>query len=167
MTIQLNNQVTLNNANGTHTHKLCKQVICIETGEVFTSCLDAAEQMGVTQPVMSAHCLGKTRTCKGKHFTYVSHTSENINALTSRIRTLHSAQEELERKAALWDAYEAEQNAIRKAEENRQQAIAKAKEKVARRQRIADRKEEEFKHALSRLHDAERELNALLNEKED
>lgn len=161
MTINLNNKSVISNTVGNRTHHCCKPVICIETGEVYNSATDAAEVNGVSVLSMSNCCLGKTRSCKGKHFAYVSRTSENIDALTARIRTMSAEQSELERKAALWDAYEAEQNAIRKAEAERQQALDKAKEKVERRQRVYARLMEQAEIARQRMNEAREELFAL------
>ena len=173
-TIIMQNKALIN-AYGHHIQRRTfKPVLCITNGKRFASVTDAAEAMGVRVSTMSNACTGKIKTCCGMEWMFVGHLMEKADKVLDHTSALSTALEqekaknaELERKAALWDAYEAEQNAIRKAEENRQQAIEKAKEKVARRQRMADRKEEEFKHALNRLHDAERELNALLNGKED
>lgn len=161
MTINLNNQSIINNTIGNRTHHCCKPVICIETGEVYNSATDAAEAIGVTVWAMSTHCTGKTRSCKGKHFTYVSRTSENIDALTARIRALSTEQSELERKAALWDAYEAEQNAKRKAEEEHQQALEKANAKLERRRRVLANAEARVALARQRVHEAMEEIYAL------
>lgn len=104
MTIDLNNKVTLNNTMGRCTHKTCKPVINLDTGDIYASTIDAAEILGCSESNISLCCLGKTRTCKGYHLAYASRVSENINALTSRIRTMHAQQTELQHKASAWDA---------------------------------------------------------------
>jgi hypothetical protein len=64
-------------------------------------------------------------------------------------------------------AWKAEQERIRKAEEERQNAIAKAKEKLERRKRMAIRKEEEAANAWNRVREADMELAKLLGEQEE
>lgn len=165
MTIKFNNQVNLTDSIGTRTNRNCKQVICIETGEIYNSATDAAEKLGCSVDNVSSCCRGKSRLCKGKHLSYISHTSENVNALASHIRKISSNHSELEQKAALWDAYQAEQEAIRKANETHELALAKAKAKVERRKRVVDNLDDKFQAAVSRLLEAERELEALENAK--
>lgn len=161
MTINLNNQSIINNTIGNRIHHCCKPVICIETGEVYNSATDAAEANGVSVLSMSNCCTGKTRSCKGKHFIYVSRTSENIDALTARIRTMSAEQAANETELAEFRAWKAEQEAKRKAEEAYQQALAKANEKVARRKRIVDRAEARLAEACRRLNEAREEIYAL------
>ena len=146
----------------------CKPVICLDTGDVFTSCFDAAESIGVHFSAMSAHLRGKTRTIHGKRYMYLSRVSEGLDAIVTRLRETSAIEED----AKKWQAYQAEQDAIRKAEEERQaqarkaredllDQIAKAEAKVARRTEIRDRKAEETRFAVERLMEAERELEAL------
>ena len=59
----------------TDLHK--KQVICIETGQIFDSEIDAASSSGLTQAAISACCYGKTITCMGKHWVFLSDYDEN------------------------------------------------------------------------------------------
>ena len=75
-------------ATGIHTHGVCKPVICIDTGEVYTSALDAAKANGVSVHAISKHCLGKTKSCGGKRFCYVKNVSEHLDDLTSWIMLL-------------------------------------------------------------------------------
>ena len=73
-------------AEGQFTSKRCKPVICVDNGKVFTSMLDAADYAGVANPSMVAHLQGKTRTCGGKHFCYLSRVTENLDAIVTRLR---------------------------------------------------------------------------------
>lgn len=50
--------------------KNSKQVVCIETGEVFKSITGAARSAGVGLPTMSAHLNGKTENCAGLHWRF-------------------------------------------------------------------------------------------------
>ena len=155
-------------AEGKLNSKGCKPVICIETGEVFTSVTDAAEYAGEYAQNMSNHLNGKRRSIKGKHYCYLSRVNESLDAIVTRLRETSAVEEDAKR----WRAYQAEQDAIRKAEEERQEQarkaredilaqIAKAEAKVARRTEIRDRKIEEARFASERLMEAERELEAL------
>ena len=172
-TIIINNKATMQ-AHGVHTHKNSKPVICLDNGNRYVSVTDAAEAIGVTHATLSAHLNGDTQTCRGMRWSFMSRVMESADTildhaahLSSELNKANEKLTEQEAEMAEFRAWKAEQARIRQEEEIRQQALEKAKEKVARRQRMADRKEEEFKHALSRLHDAERELNVLLNGKEN
>lgn len=165
MTINFNDKVTLTEANGTRTNKNCKQVICLDNGKVFASCADAAEAMEVSQGVMSACCLGRIRTVKGKHFCYASHSSENLDMLTAQIRFMNARLAEMEADAAIGRVMREEQEAKRKAEEEHIKAIEdakavieKANNKLERRKRMMERKENEYMEAIGRYTDAENEL---------
>lgn len=156
--ITIQNEATIN-AEGKRNSKNCKPVICIETGEVFTSATDAAEKVGVHYSMMSSVCLGKVRTCKGMHFCYMNAALENLDAVMNRLRET-SAMEDDARK---WRAYQAEQEAIRKAKEKYEADVQKAKDKVARRTEICERLASELARAEQRKMEAEIELEALLD----
>lgn len=158
--IIINNEATIK---GNGTHGVCnnKPVICIDTGDVFVSVMDAAEHNGVSVTTMSNTCNGRQRTCKGKRFCFVSRAEENLDMMTDHIRSMSSERADLERKAALWDAYQKEQEEARKAEEERNAAIAKAEAKLECRKRIAATAEEKYMLALKRLAETERELADL------
>ena len=96
---------------GHHNHKNCKPVYCIDTGELYASALDAANANGVCQSPMSSCLTGKTKTCNGKRFCYVSKMMEHLEEITeaNRIRS---------EKVAAYDAIVAEQNAKKQAQEN-------------------------------------------------
>lgn len=154
--INIHNEANIN-GNGAHTGKKCKPVICIDTGEVFTSAADAAEHAGVHFSMMSSVCLGKVRTCKGKRYCYLSQAPENLNSIVTRLREASA----MESDAIKWRKYQAEQEAIRKAEEKRLDAIRKAEEKVARLTNKCNEYNAKFVEATNALHEAETELEAL------
>jgi hypothetical protein len=57
-------------------HKdLSKKVLCVETGEVFPSAMEAQRKMGVSQSNISAVCLGKRKTIGGYHWRFLSTTT--------------------------------------------------------------------------------------------
>lgn len=144
-------------AEGKLSGRKCKPVICLETGEVFSSMTDAAEYTEVTTATMSNHLTGRYRSVKGKHYCYLSRVSESLDTILTRLRETAAIEED----AKKWKAYEAEQEAKRIAEQKRQEAIAKAKEKVARAQGIHDTLAAKYREALNTLAQAQRELEAL------
>ena len=144
-------------AEGKLSGRKCKPVICLETGEVFSSMTDAAEYTEVTTAMMSNHLTGRYRSVKGKHYCYLSRVSESLDTILARLRETAAIEED----AKKWKVYEAEQEAKRVAEQKRQEAIAKAKEKVARAQGIHDTLAAKYREALNTLAQAQRELEAL------
>ena len=169
-TINIQNEANVN-AIGTHVHHSSKPVICIETGEVFVSMTDAAEKIGVHITHISKHLCGRARTVKGKHYCYLSRSVESLDVLMNRLRET-SAMEEDARK---WREYQAEQEAIRKAEEKRLEDARKAKEayeanvqkainKIERRHKICSRLEQQYNEAIARAMEAEKEYEALTGE---
>lgn len=54
-----------------------RQVICIETGQIFESESEAANFIGVTQASISSCCHNKTITCQNKHWVFLSDYNEN------------------------------------------------------------------------------------------
>jgi biopolymer transport protein ExbB/TolQ len=156
--ITIHNEATIH-AEGKRNSKNCKPVICIETGEVFTSATDAAEKVGVHYSMMSSVCLGKVRTCKGMHFCYMNAALENLDAVMNRLRET-SAMEEDARK---WRKYQAEQEEIRKAKAKHESDLKKAEDKVARRTEICEHLAAKLAQAEQRKMEAEMELEALLD----
>ena len=144
-------------AEGKLNSKHCKPIICIETGEVFSSVTDAAECAEVTMTMMSGHLGGYYRSVKGKHYCYLSRVNESLNTILTRLRETSAVEED----AKKWRAYEAEQEVKRIAEQKHQDAINKAKEKVARAQGIHDTLAAKYREALNTLAQAQRELEAL------
>ena len=51
--------------------KLCKQVLCVETGKIYPSTMEVQRQFGFNNSGVSAVCLGKCKTYKGYHWEYV------------------------------------------------------------------------------------------------
>lgn len=155
-TLKLHNETTIK-ANGVHVNGNSKAVLCIDTGEVFASMTDAAEHLGVTQANVSYTLNGRQRTCKGKHLCYLSKADEHLEAITNRIREM----QELEKKAAAYDAFMARQEEAARAERERQEKIAKANEKLERRREIVRRLQVQLSEATERVMEVERELESL------
>ena len=144
-------------AEGKLNSKHCKPIICIETGEVFSSVTDAAECAEVTMAMMSGHLGGYYRSVKGKHYCYLSRVNESLNTILTRLRETSAIEED----AKKWKAYEAEQEIKRIAEQKRQDAIIKAKEKLEARKAICDRIEAQLTEAERLYMEAQVELAAL------
>lgn len=160
-------------AEGIHTQTSNKPVICIETGEVFVSVTDAAQATGTSQSSMSNHLTGRSRSVKGKHYCYLSRVNESLDAIVTRLREASAIEED----AKKWKAYEAEQTAIRIAEEKRAEeariarvkheaAIAIANAKVERCKEVRDRIAAQLAAAEKNLMAAEMEREALDDEEE-
>lgn len=158
-------------AAGNRTSKNTKAVLCIETGEVWTSSADAAESVGVHFSVMSAVCTGKIKTCHGKHYCYLNEALQNLDAVMSRLRDAS----EMEVDARKWREQEAAKEEARKEEERRRAEERKAQElhaaAVAKAEKNADKWAERaakyqalYNEAMNELDKANRELEALLDE---
>lgn len=95
-------------AHGVHARKNHKPVMCITTGEVYASVLDAAEANEVSYAAMSWACCGKSKTCKGKRFCFVANITEHLDEIAECMRIR-------EAKAKAYDEINAKQEAVRKA----------------------------------------------------
>lgn len=155
--ISINKEANIN-AEGKRNNKNCKPVICIETGEVFSSSADAAEKIGVHFSVMSAVCTGKIKTCKGKRYCYLNAALENLDAVMSRLREA-SAMEEDARK---WREQEAKNEAIRLAKLKHEAEVAKVRERVAKLEENCKRLESKLTEEERCLMLAKVELAALI-----
>ncbi len=169
-TINIQNKANIS-AEGKLHSRHCKPVICIETGEVFTSVTDAAANAGCASNNMSTHLTGKLRHIKGKHYCYLSRATESLDAIVTRLRATSTMEED----AMKWRAYQAEQEAIRKAEEKRIEDERKAKEmyeanvqkaidKIERRHKMIARLNQQLNEAMNRAMEAEKEYEDLTGE---
>lgn len=165
--IIITNRATIN-AEGKLNCSRCKPVVDITALKTFTSVTDAAKWIGST-PANLVRCLkSETKVLKKHKFCYLSEIDEYLNDVFSQGQS--SSEEKV--KAALWDALMAEQEAARKAEEERIEAERKAKEelaakiikteeKLARRKAIYEHKLAEAKAADERVAQTEQELYEL------
>lgn len=117
------------NAKGKLNSGHTKAVICIDTGEVFSSSMDAAENANVHPSTMSLCCIGKTSTVKGKHYCYVKDLAKNLDAIASSLQSKVNALEKYSDVIAEREAEEQRIEAERLAEQKRLEEIAKEEEK--------------------------------------
>ena len=157
-------------AAGNRTSRHTKAVLCIETGEVWTSGADAAESIGVHFTAMSAVCTGKLKSLHGKHYCYLNEALENLNAVMTRLREAN----EMEADAKKWREQEAAKEVARKAEERRleeerkareryEAAVAKAEAKVTKFAADCAKHQARFNESMAALEAANKELEALLD----
>ena len=157
--INIQNEANIK-AGGERNSGNCKPVVCLDTGDVFTSCFDAAESIGVHFSAMSAHLRGKTRTIHGKRYMYLSRVSEGLDTIVTRLRETAAMEDD----AKKWRAYQAEQEKLRKEEERRLNAIAKAESRVASLNEARKKYEDKLNEAIVALNEAEIELASLRGE---
>jgi hypothetical protein len=96
-------------AHGVHTRKNHKPVMCITTGEIYASVLDAALANGVTIGAISWACCGKSKTCQGKRFCFVANVTEHLEEIAECLRIR-------EAKAIAYDEICAKKEALNKAQ---------------------------------------------------
>ena len=59
--------------------KLSKKIMCIETGEIFSSLLEAERQTGIYSSNISHSCHGRRKTAGKLHWKYVNNNEEENN----------------------------------------------------------------------------------------
>lgn len=159
MTLNVNNNVTINGTLGHHTHHLCKPVINRTTGDIYASATDAAEALGVCIHAVSDTCLGKVKSCKGNKLEYLDKTSGNVDSLTAEIRKLRAEVKQLKADAEVGRAIREEKEKQTRAIEAAKFTLEKANEKLERRKSIVERKEAEYQKAIERYSAAEKEVH--------
>ena len=154
--ITIQNEATIK-ASGKLSTGRCKPIVCIETGEVFTSMTDAAETYGVHIVNISNTVRGVQRTCKGKHFCYLSQSLEHLDPIMERLRNASAMEEDARR----WREYQAEQEAIRIAEERRIEEERKAEE---RKQAEIEKLQNRYLNLIDKLNEINAKCEATLRD---
>lgn len=148
---------------GEHTSGNCKPVVCITDNMTFNSVTDAAEYYNAWAIQISNVCTGKFRTFRGKRFCFLRDINQHLDEMMDDSRNMAKKISELERKATLWDTYQREQEAKRKAEEERikdaQFALERANEKLDRRKEIMECIDAQYQKAVRRMMEAEKEVH--------
>lgn len=160
MTITTTEKTTLRNATP---NKCMKPVYCTDNGKRWPSAVACAEDLGVSKLNVYRACNGVLKTCKRLHLCYeedVAGVQAGMsNTLASMSTEVESMRAELERLRALEKVYNKEQAAKTAHEE----AIARAEQRVARRQKIYDKDKARADYSLERLQKAMQELDDLKN----
>lgn len=74
--------------------KNAKPVLCIDTGLIYASLTDAAEDVGVTVTALSSCLRGKTNSCKRMSWCFVKESANHIDDITGRIRQANAEAED-------------------------------------------------------------------------
>lgn len=156
--LTLHNHTTVN-AEGSRSNGNCKAVLCLDTGEVFSSMTDAAEKHNIKMCNISNVIRGKCRTAGGKRYCLLDKATEYLPEMASQLQEIGT----LRAKAAAYDAWQTEQEKARREKEQHDAAVNKAQDRVNKRKAICERIEAELLRATARLMDAENQLNALTN----
>lgn len=88
MTITVQNASEIK-AQGLSRNKNAKPVVCLDTGEVFTSVTDAAKSAGAHQSTMVWCLTERQKTCKGKRYCYLSKINEHLDEFMDNVQTMY------------------------------------------------------------------------------
>ena len=88
MTITVQNSSEIK-AQGLPRNKNAKPVVCLDTGEVFTSVTDAAKSAGAHQSTMVWCLTERQKTCKGKRYCYLSKINEHLDEFMDNVQTMY------------------------------------------------------------------------------
>ena len=177
-TIIMQNEAIIR-AEGTKNSNHCKPTMMWSVNgdpdiRFFTSIEDAAKEIKTNQSYLS-RCITNKKACKGYRVCPLSQANEYLGEMAISINSKASKDSEDARK---WREYQAEQEALRIAEEKRQAEIRKAEgqrqEKIAKlRERVAKCEEKcneytaKLNEAMNMKDEVERELESLLGENEE
>ena len=151
------------NAKGNLNTAKTKPVICIDTGEIYTSCTDAAKANNVHFAAMSNACLGKQKTANGKRFCYVVDLPTHLEALSNSLQSKTNRLEEYGDVIAEREAKENAEKLRKLEEEKKQELIAKAKAKYARAEEKFAKASEARDKLMTRYAKADKEFNTALD----
>lgn len=160
MTIKGSENMTAQKILGHNVDGREKGIYSTNTGEYWPSGKVCSKDLRVTPNAVYQCCKNKG-TCKGRKLRKAEEVFTVMTDLADEVARRNEQQAELERKAALWDEYMAEQEAIRKAEEEAAANLANAEATYERRKRIYDRKMEEGRKAYARMMEAKNKRDAL------
>ena len=138
-----------------------------DEGKCFTSMKDAAEYAGVS-PQYMWQCLQPNgpRTCHGHVYFYIKKRDKSFDKVMKQLaKTTAEVQRRKadEEDARKWREYQAEQEAIRKAEERRQNEITKLRNRIAKANERAEQYNAKWIASVNEANRLERELEALLD----
>ena len=169
--IVMSEKSVINNAIGTHTNGNTIAVIDYTTGDTYTSMADVAVALNCSQQLVSAACCGRVKTCKGHVIEKIKSTSENVDSMSSRIKTLNAENAALKAKHAAdaedarkWREYQARLEAERVAEERRLETARRAEE--VRQKQLAMLRAK-YERNIARIQKMEEEINEAVAKRND
>lgn len=156
MTEVIINSKSIISAEGVHTTKGCKQVVCITDRRTFTSVLDAAAAYGASAGDVSRCCNEKRRriTVKGKRFCFLKDIAMHLDDIFTTDR-------EVVEKANAYDALMAAERAAREAEEARQNKIKELEDTIPKLEAKAEKLRVEMNNTAKCLYETKNELTML------
>lgn len=176
-TIIMQNEATIR-AEGAKNSNHCKPTFMWSVNgdpnvRFFTSIEDAAKEIKTDKSYLS-RCITNKKACKGYRVCLLSQANEYLGEMAISINSKASKDSEDARK---WREYQAEQEALRiaeekrqaearKAEEQRQAKIAKLRERVAKCEEKCNDYAAKWNEAMNMKDEVERELESLLGEGE-
>lgn len=155
-TITINNKSEVT-AEGNLSCFRCKPVICVSPFKIFTSVTDAAVFANCCPETMIRHLKKKIPSCKGKVYRYLTDRDECWDLIMTNMT-------ELQADADKWRALQAEQEAVRLAEEKRQANIAAAEAKLVHYNAQREKHHQQYLKDIEMINEAERELHNLRGE---
>lgn len=168
MTINGSTNMTMNDSLGHKVDKRCKKIWCVTEAKLYNSVTEFADEHKINRGTVYDVINKKRNTCHGLKISYEEDVAKtqtimasDIDEKNAEIAKLKAEMEAMKADAELGRKTRMEQEAARKAEEDRINAINKAKAKFERRQRMYSRKMDECKVCYERLMEAKQELEAL------
>lgn len=141
MKIVMTRESTIN-AIGKQRNANRKEVFCITDGKIYTSCIDAAEAIGVTGVAVSHNVTGITHTCTGKKFCFVKDIAEHLGEISDSMQHRQKMYDSVVEKSAQTYAENAELHAendrLRKELNALREELSAYKEREQKRQRIKE-----------------------------
>lgn len=141
--LNLNNGATIA-AEGKKNSKSCKPILCIEKGKVYTSLYDAAIDNGMQPAYLSTLLIHNDGYYKKKnlHFKYLTDRDDGLDAMTTHLQKLSENYDELVAKAKAWDDLMEAEAKAHEAEEKRQAAISRTKERIEKHKAKREKEDE-------------------------
>lgn len=119
-------------------------VLCISTGDVFTSCTDAANHADTTVGHMSNVCRGNSHSAKGKRYCYVKDINEHLDEVAESIR-----------KANMYDE-------LMTKEEKRKELVANVEHWESETKRISDEMDKLFNDSIKANEELDKARHELM-----
>lgn len=151
MTITITEKSEIN-AQGTLNSKRCKPVVCINKAnghcKVYSSMFDAAQDLGVTQAMISCTASGKYSSCNGNTIFLVKDIPAHLEEIFATMNNLATKVNDLTEKANAYDAIVEQQTQKHKAKEEfekRNAEVAKLEAKLHKAKALATEAEEKVR----------------------